>query len=172
MMTLNPAQRPQIDEINAHPWMQGSVPSEEEIKANFAERKNLVDMEAHNEREAKRKQRHEAANARNVRRGGEHNEEEGETVENPTEAWKNLEIEEYGPYFVQDYMQFFITSDPMDYFDELVIYLQAHQVAPNISGSKLKLNFIQRIGGTAGSGAAEEAKEDEGKNVKVDIQVL
>ena len=54
MMTLNPAQRPQIDEINAHPWMQGSVPSEAEVKADFANRKNLVDQEAHNEREAKR----------------------------------------------------------------------------------------------------------------------
>jgi len=36
MMTLNPAQRPQIDEINAHPWMTGTVPSEEEVKADFA----------------------------------------------------------------------------------------------------------------------------------------
>ena len=54
MMTLNPAQRPTIEEIMAHPWMQGSVPSEEEVRVDFTARKERVDAEAHNEREQKR----------------------------------------------------------------------------------------------------------------------
>ena len=37
--------------------MTGSVPSEAEVKADFAVRKGLVDAEAHNEREAKRQRR-------------------------------------------------------------------------------------------------------------------
>ena len=40
--------------------MTGSVPSEAEVKADFAVRKGLVDAEAHNEREAKRQRRHHA----------------------------------------------------------------------------------------------------------------
>ena len=84
---MNPAQRPTIEEINAHPWMTGSVPSDEEVKADFAVRKGRVDAEAHNEREAKRQRRHDAQGARVVRRSAAHNEEEGETVENPREAW-------------------------------------------------------------------------------------
>lgn len=87
MMTLNPAQRPTIEEINQHPWMTGSVPSEAEVKADFAVRKGLVDAEAHNEREAKRQRRHHAQGERQVRRGGNHNEEEGETVDNQRDAW-------------------------------------------------------------------------------------
>jgi len=47
-MSLNPAQRPTIAEIMAHPWMQGPVPSTEEIRADFTRRKTAVDAEAHN----------------------------------------------------------------------------------------------------------------------------
>ena len=67
--------------------MTGSVPSEAEVKADFAVRKGLVDAEAHNEREAKRQRRHHAQGEHQVRRGGNHNEEEGETVDNQRDAW-------------------------------------------------------------------------------------
>ena len=171
MMTLNPANRPTIEEIYAHPWMQGTVPSEEEVKADFAVRKSLVDAEAHNEREAKRQKRHKAQGEREVRRGGDHDAEEGETVENPREAWEGLDIEEYGPYFVQDYTQFFMTSQPLDYFDDLIEYLSKKQVDYFISSSSLRVKFNHRIGGTS-QAAAEESKAAEGKDVKVDIQIL
>ena len=58
-----------------------------------------------------------------MRRSGNHNVEEGEQVENMRDAWRTLEIDEYGPYYVQDYTQFFMTSSPLDYFDDLVEYL-------------------------------------------------
>ena len=67
--------------------------------------------------------------------------EDGETVENPREAWQNLEIDEYGPYFVQDYTQFFMTSQPLDYFDDLVEYLHQQGIVYRISGSSLRLKF-------------------------------
>lgn len=86
MMTLNPAQRPTIEEIYQHPWMTGAVPSETEVKADFAVRKGLVDAEAHNEREQKRQRRHNAQNERQVRRGN-HNDEDGDTAENMRDAW-------------------------------------------------------------------------------------
>ena len=57
LMALNPAQRPTIAEIRAHPWMQQGTPSSEEIRVDFERRKQLVDQEAHNEREAKRVKR-------------------------------------------------------------------------------------------------------------------
>ena len=70
MMTLNPAQRPTMNDVLAHPWMQGPVPSLAEITQEFTHRKQLVDTEAHNEREQKRQQRAQAANSRAVRRAG------------------------------------------------------------------------------------------------------
>ena len=63
-----------------------------------------------------------------------------------------------------------MTSQPLDYFDDLVEYLSKKSIAYHISGSNLRLNFEQRIGGN--TEGAEESKQDEGKNVKVDIQIL
>ena len=68
MLALNPGQRPTIDEVLAHPWMQGPTPSAEEIRADFTERKARVDAEAHNERESKRQERA----AHNANRGTVH----------------------------------------------------------------------------------------------------
>lgn len=54
LMALNPQHRPTIAEIRAHPWLKQALPSAEEIKVDFTRRKEAVDLEAHNEREAKR----------------------------------------------------------------------------------------------------------------------
>jgi len=67
--------------------MAGACPSEQEIVDDFTIRKGRVDAEAHNERESKRQRRHDAQGDRVIRRGGDHNEEEGEIEENPREAW-------------------------------------------------------------------------------------
>ena len=169
-MTLNPAQRPTMEQVLAHPWMQGSCPSNEEIRTDFARRKGLVDAEAHSDREQKRQQRADAKGTRTVRRSGNHAMEEGEEPENPRDAWQNLEVTEYGPYFVQDYTQFFMTSSPLDYFDDLVEFLNKKEIPYRISGSNLKLAFTTQIG--AASAGAEESKEAEVREVKCDIQVL
>jgi len=49
----------------------------------------LVEQEAHNEREEKRRERAaaSASRAERVMRSGNHTMEEGEEVQNPTEAW-------------------------------------------------------------------------------------
>ena len=60
MMAMNPNQRPTMEQILAHPFMQGDVPSMEAIRQDFIVRKSRVDGEAHTEREAKRQKRHEA----------------------------------------------------------------------------------------------------------------
>lgn len=70
MMAINPSHRPKLEEVLAHPWMQGAYATEEEIQEEFKRRKAIVDEEAHNERENKRKQRNENNNAR-IRRGAE-----------------------------------------------------------------------------------------------------
>jgi len=55
MMALNPSHRPKLEEVLAHPWMQGTYATEDEIQVEFKRRKAIVDEEAHNERENKRK---------------------------------------------------------------------------------------------------------------------
>jgi len=74
MMTLNPAQRPSLEEVLAHPWMQGEFANDGEIQVEFKRRKDIVDQEAHEERDSKRKQR-DADTKNRTRRGAEKGEE-------------------------------------------------------------------------------------------------
>lgn len=171
MMSLNPSNRPTVAQILEHPWLAGPVPTTAEIVADFTRRKEAVDVEAHNEREAKRAKRGDAQATRTVRRSGNHNEEDGETIENPREAWEALEVDEYGPYYIQDYCQFFMTSQPLDYFDDLVEYLHSQNVVYRISGCNLRLKFETQLAAAAAADG-EESKEAEGRSVKVDIQIL
>ena len=80
MMALNPNHRPKLEEILAHPWMQGEYASDAEIQIEFKRRKDIVDEEAKNEREEKRTQRAQEAGAR-VRRAVNLNKKEGELEE-------------------------------------------------------------------------------------------
>lgn len=113
-----------------------------------------------------------------MRRSGTNDCEDGEMVENLRDAWKDLDVEDYGPYFVQDYTQFFMTSHPLDYFEDLVNYFDSvTKTAYRISGSALRLSFNAVLGGP---GPAEESKEDaaaasessQGKEVRVSVQIL
>ena len=42
-MSLNPFQRPNMEEIRAHPWMQGEVPCKQEVRREFRLRKAYID---------------------------------------------------------------------------------------------------------------------------------
>jgi len=80
MMALNPNHRPKLEDILAHPWMQGEFATEAQILTEFKRRKDIVDEEAKNEREEKRNQRAQEAGAR-VRRAVNLNKKEGELEE-------------------------------------------------------------------------------------------
>ena len=79
--------------------------------------------------------------------------------EDRKEAWTQLEIDEYGDRFVYDHTQFFMTGNHLDFFEELVIFLESQRIDFGISGSKLRLKFETNIGGQP---AAEESKEPVG----------
>lgn len=53
MMSLDPSKRLGIEELLAHPWMQGITVDEASWRADFVNRKAVVDSEALNERELK-----------------------------------------------------------------------------------------------------------------------
>jgi serine/threonine protein kinase len=53
MLQLDPAHRPSIPEVLAHPWMQGPVPSYEEVLAEFTERESRVKDAMEAERKVK-----------------------------------------------------------------------------------------------------------------------
>ena len=99
MMTLNPPDRLTLDQVLAHPWMQGPVASDAEIREDFTRRKGLVDAEAHNQREEKRNKRKAAdANRATMRSSGQNAGPDGEEVEDMEAQFESLEVEEYGDF--------------------------------------------------------------------------
>jgi serine/threonine protein kinase len=146
MMAINPAQRPKLEEIMAHPWMQGQYASEEEVVEEFKRRKAIVDEEAHNERENKRKQRNENNNQR-VRRGAEKKEDgaldKEEQQENLNQLRAQFEDYELGDYDAEIWKKtsFFTTGNHVDLFLEIQDYLEALGIPPTISDSRFKIKF-------------------------------
>ena len=83
-MKIDPNKRITIDQIIDHPWMQGDIATFDEIQQDFAERKRIVDENAHNEREEKRKNRN---NNKHVARRAAGADEEVDGDVDPTEMW-------------------------------------------------------------------------------------
>ena len=70
-----------------------------------------------------------------------------------------------------------MSSQPLEYFDDLTEYLYKNKDEYRISGSSLRLKFITTIAAPApaqAAGSEEEKKEEapKGREVKVDIQIL
>lgn len=105
MMALDPSDRITVDQIFEHPWMQGPRTSYDAIKADFDHRKQVVDQNSHDEREARRKNRPNKA----TRRGDIG--EQGDSYD-PTETWKELDIEEYDSNLMKT-NKFFTSGSPV-----------------------------------------------------------
>lgn len=134
MMKMNPDERMTIDEIFAHPWMQGEVTSQDEIIEDFNNRKKIVDDNAHNEREEKRKNRTKNKD-KNARRaigdGSEKNEDE-----DPTSIWRDLDVPEYDVH-VHKTTKFFTTGIPLDYMLQLTTYFEDKNITYKVNGTNL-----------------------------------
>jgi len=66
MLQVDPMHRPTISEILGHSWMQGEIPTEEEVRLEFIKRENRV--KEFLQGEAARKAQEKAAN-RNIHQG-------------------------------------------------------------------------------------------------------
>jgi hypothetical protein len=160
LMALNPSNRLSIDEIFSHPWMQGDVTSFEDIVNDFNERKRIVDDNAHNEREQKRKDRKGVAPK--VRRAaGQEGDEVDETAD-PRTLWEELEIPEYDTD-MQKATKFFTTGAPLDYMLALTNVLEAEKTEFTVSGTYLQVKYNTKLDPvpTEDDDEEEEVKKDE-----------
>jgi serine/threonine protein kinase len=159
LMALNPSNRLSIDEIFSHPWMQGDVTSFEDIVNDFNERKRIVDDNAHNEREQKRKDRKGVAPK--VRRAaGQEGDEVDETAD-PRTLWEELEIPEYDTD-MQKATKFFTTGAPLDYMLALTNVLEAEKTEFTVSGTYLQVKYNTKLDPVpTEDDDEEEVKKDE-----------
>lgn len=87
------------------------------------------------------------------------NNEAGEDVD-PTTAWAQLEVQDYGPFFMQDYTQFFTSEKPLELFVGLIDYLNESNVEYQISGEKLAVKFEAQLSSVA---AAKSNNQNQGE---------
>jgi len=146
MMTLNPKDRPKLEDVLAHPWMQGSVASADEIQTEFKRRKNIVDEEAHNERENKRKQR-DADTKTRVRRGAESGpdgelskEEQAEKLQQQRAQYEKYELNEYTPE-VWKKTSFFTSGNYVDLFLDINQLLDDMGISKTENDTYFKVKF-------------------------------
>lgn len=131
-MKMNPDERLTIDEILSHPWMQGDVTPHDEIMEDFSNRKKIVDENAHNEREEKRKNRKDVKPTKRRAVG------DGEEVDesDPRDMWKELDIPDYEVH-MEKTTKFFTTGAPLDYMLSLFNYFEKEAITYKINGANL-----------------------------------
>jgi len=57
MFAYKPSDRPSIEQIKNHPWFNGTLPNIDELKNEFAERKERVEAEVQRQREEKKEEK-------------------------------------------------------------------------------------------------------------------
>lgn len=114
LLAVNPVHRMSLSEILNHPWMQGDIPTQEEVEQEFNQRKEEVDEELSKERESDPTYSTfdmSLLEGRTVHRGiGDDDEETSEILERVAE--------EYDEDFVS-YHKFFSTSPLEDLWNVL-----------------------------------------------------
>ena len=146
MMTLNPKDRCKLEEVLAHPWMQGKVASDDEIQTEFKRRKNIVDEEAHNERENKRKQR-DADTKTRVRRGAESGPDGDLSKEEQADALEQ-QRNQYEKYVLNEYTQevwkktsFLTSGNHIDLFLDINHHLEDMGINKTENDEYFKVKF-------------------------------
>ena len=137
MLQFDPAHRPSMAEVKAHPWYNGPVPSHEEIKSEFVHRKHLIDQENEAKRIAKEQERMAQLQsaggagrrqyksvATGPKRGNE--EEEEESSEETKHDVQKKYVRTLDTYIdlVKKNTEFFTTTNPETLVHEIGGYLQ------------------------------------------------
>ena len=134
-MAINPSHRPILEDILAHPWMQGEFATPAQIKTEFKRRKDIVDAEAKIERDEKRQQRAQEANARTRRAGAMSSEVEielQEMIAQQKQQFMDYQIEDYDPEIWKK-TSFFTSGDRVDLFMEIIDHLNILGIGKTVS---------------------------------------
>merc|ERR1711935_829060 len=152
MLQLDPAHRPSIPEVLAHPWMKGPIPTYEEVHAEFTERESKVREAMEAEKLAKEEEKTRQMDHRrqvNMRSGGQKSgidvskqfDNSDDSLFKPQKA-----LEEYERIFGQN-SEFFSTYNPDMIEDALLDNLRQQGVEPykkNKDKYKLKFTFCTK----------------------------
>lgn len=143
LFSYNPANRLSISEIRSHPWFEGNMPSEEEVRDEFSQRKQDLDVELRRQRDEDPAQSSLDINifeGSKVSRGlgGDDDEEVGSITR---------EELEYDPDFKR-YNQFFSTSQLEDLWNTLASYISSISSSYEFEASEYSVTakVVKQIG--------------------------
>lgn len=179
MLQFDPAHRPTMAEVKAHPWLNGPIPTLEEIQHEFVQRKHAIDLE----NEAKRKQKEaERAAQKQVVGGagrrqyknvgthrGDHGDEEEESKHDLVTVKRTME-----PYLeiVNKNTEFFSTMDPETLINEIGGYLQEKGHVVKLDAKKYKMKVVLKTEVEEGSSGAEGATSEEEPPIEMTVKLL
>ena len=142
MLKLEPKQRPTMQEVYNHPWMQGPVPTKDKVVAEFKKRDATVkaQMEADKqEKDAEKAKRVDQAKKKAAMRSGPTGDfEESKTEEILHKPSKN--IEEYERLFAAN-TEFFSTYGPDMIEQALLEELSKQGIKPKTKTDQYKVKF-------------------------------
>jgi len=138
MQTLNPSKRPSVAEIISHPWMNGPTASQQEIRAEFSERKKQLDAILKEQRDQKKSERAGRKSSDVTMRGDGGK----ETIYN-AEFWANLEMEEIDyEDCAQTATKFFTTCEENGpIFIDVLGYLDEKKMEHQVPKDQWKLKY-------------------------------
>jgi len=142
MMQLDAGHRPTIQEILAHPWMQGPMPSQADVYHEFAQRDKQVKAQMEQDRKEKEMEKAKRTGARRgaaaMRSGGA---VEEETEENKGDLKPEKEMADYEKVFATN-TEFYSSWSPDLIEETLLDSLRAEKVEPSkVSKDTYKLRF-------------------------------
>ena len=139
MLFLEPSQRATVADVMSHPWMQGPMPTKEQVVEEFERRDQLVkqQIQQNAEEKAAEKSKIEEQRKRAAMRSGKMMDTElGEN--NFPIAVKGLDA--YERIFASN-TEFFSTYSPEIIQDAIIMNLQKNGIKPKVNESKYKLKF-------------------------------
>lgn len=159
MLQLESSHRPSMSEILAHPWMQGPVPTQEQVQAEFDKRHQAVkaSMDADKQQKEQEKQQRVAQRRTQVMRGAGIESEEAKFEADAESLMKPKKtLEEYERLFAHK-TEFFSTYNPDMIEDALHEHLREKEnVEPVVNDKKYKTKFTLK---TQDQGAQEQETE-------------
>ena len=168
MMARDPAERLTVDQVLNHAWFSGPVTSHAAIKQDFDSRKQIVDKNAHDEREERRTKRKNPG----TRRGREAGED---GTDFDVTQLDELEIEDYDMH-TNKTTKFFTTADPRKFMTHLIHHLDAKKVDFKVSDSSLKIKFDTKLypvpDEDSDEGVEEKVDDSQAEVVKCTVRVF
>lgn len=168
MLQLDASHRPSIPEVMAHKWMQGPMPTQDEIRAEFEKRDMIVKQTMEKERKEKEAMKNKRVEA--IRKEATAYKSVEANLTDPSEFDASDDalfkpkkpLDQYERIFAQN-SEFYSTYNPDMIEDAFISALRRQNIEPQFSDSKYKIKFLM---------STKDQGSGEVQNVNICVRLL